>query len=172
MMLARMSSSLSRTTGRPVHDVRGLLSYRLALLARINDRVGQAEVATPFGITLGEWRVLAVIGYLGEAALRAVARELRLDEGQVSRSVKVLAGRGLIVRRMGSGDRRSLRLALSPSGRTLHRRVLARAQEVNLPANYGLTPAEIGELMGLLDKALAHLAEPSAKTSALEGGAS
>jgi DNA-binding MarR family transcriptional regulator len=168
MMLATMSSSLApdavamrnangaRERSR-VPDIRELLSYRLALLARINDRIGHAEVAAPFGVTLGEWRVLAVISYLGEASLRTVARQSSLDEGQVSRSVKSLVGRGLIVRREAGRDRRSLRLALSAAGRTLHARMLARAREVNQPASYGLDAAELGALMRLLDRVLGHL---------------
>jgi DNA-binding MarR family transcriptional regulator len=139
---------------REAVDLRDLLSYRVALLARVNDRAGQAEIQHHFGITLGEWRVMGVVGYLGEATQRAVARQAFLDEGQVSRSVAALVERSLIRRQTSSMDRRESRLRLSAAGKRLHGRVITYARAANQPRVYGLTAPEQTELMRLLDKLL------------------
>ncbi len=140
--------------GAAAEELRDLLSYRVALLARVNDRVGQAEIGRKFGITLGQWRVLGVVGYLGEATLRSVARQAFLDEGQVSRSVAALVRRGLIRRLVNGSDRREKGLRLSAAGKRLHGRVLDYARTVNRPGAYGLTEVEHRDLMRLLDKVL------------------
>jgi DNA-binding MarR family transcriptional regulator len=140
--------------GNAAEELRDLLSYRVALLARVNDRVGQAEIQSKFGLTLGEWRVLGVVGYLGEATLRAVARQAFLDEGQVSRSVAALVDRGLVRRHVSTSDQRRSGLRLSAAGQRLHSRVLDYARKVNRPAAYGLTAMEHRDLMRLLDKVL------------------
>ncbi len=140
--------------GAAAEELRDLLSYRVALLGRVNDRVGQAEIQRRFGITLGQWRVLGVVGYLGEATLRTVARQAFLDEGQVSRSVAALVRRGFIRRLVNDRDRRERGLRLSASGGRLHGRVLDYARKVNRPGAYGLTDAEQRDLMRLLDKVL------------------
>lgn len=139
----------------PTGDIRDSLSYRLALLSRVNDRVGQANISGRFDITLGEWRVLAVIAYLGEASLRAVAREAFLDEGQVSRSVSGLVARGLVFRTVSERDRRGIRLRLSPRGQTLYDQIFAYVLELNQPDSFGLSIAEHAMLMELLDRMLA-----------------
>ena len=123
------------------------------MLARINDRLGQSQISRELGVTLGEWRVLAVMQYLGEASLRSIAKQAFLDEGQVSRSVASLAARGF-VDRLGSKGGRGLKLRLSPTGGELHGHGLAFAQQLNQPSEYGLTDGEYAALMGLLDRVL------------------
>ncbi|MBN9272147.1 MAG: hypothetical protein J0J15_18250, partial [Mesorhizobium sp.] len=54
-------------------DIRDMFSYRLALLTRINDRQAHNMLVSTYRITLGEWRTLAVVQYLGKPSLRAVA---------------------------------------------------------------------------------------------------
>lgn len=138
----------------PPRDIRDLFSYRLALLTRINDRDAQNMMIKQYGITLGEWRTLAIIFYLKSTSLRALARQAFMDEGQVSRSVTALIDRGLVSRQPGTEDRRSIILSLTHEGLALHDKVMGFARQMNEEILGAFSAQEQDLLLGLLDKLL------------------
>ncbi|QPC94319.1 MarR family winged helix-turn-helix transcriptional regulator [Mesorhizobium sp. INR15] len=134
------------------HDIRDLFSYRLALLTRVNDRQAQNVLVSTYGITLGEWRTLAVVKYLGQPSVRAVARATQQDEGQLSRYVSGLIERGLLVKAVSSEDRRVNDLALTGEGEKLYAEVMEFAWNLNREMFVDLSRDEQQQLVGLLDK--------------------
>lgn len=134
------------------NDIRDLFSYRLALLTRINDRSGQAMLMKTYKMTIGEWRTLAVVHYLGTPSLRAVARETQQDEGQLSRYVSGLIKRGLLVKAVSADDRRSVDLSLTPAAEALSAEIMESAWKAHEPMFVGLTEAEQQQFMHLFDK--------------------
>jgi DNA-binding MarR family transcriptional regulator len=112
-------------------SINDLLSYRLAVLASLNDRSGHAHLKEAFGLTLSEWRVLGNIAARARASFSDIADAMLIDKGQLSRTVAALAGRGLIVSVVTPADRRGTTLEMTAAGRRFHSRVLAFAMERN-----------------------------------------
>ncbi|OJX77927.1 MAG: hypothetical protein BGO93_21445 [Mesorhizobium sp. 65-26] len=133
-------------------DIRDMFSYRLALLTRINDRQAHNMLVSTYRITLGEWRTLAVVQYLGKPSLRAVARATQQDEGQLSRYVAGLIKRGLLTKTVSSEDRRSIDLMLTDEARKLYDEVMMVAWELNREMFVDLSEDEQRQLVQLLDK--------------------
>lgn len=133
-------------------DIRDLFSYRLAYMVRLNDRHAQSVLIEQHGLTLGEWRTLATIRYLGTPSLRHLARTTRQDEGLLSRYVKGLMGRGLVEKRASSEDQRVVELSLTTEGEALHGVVMTFAWQLNQDMFTDLTAAEQTQLLALLDK--------------------
>lgn len=133
-------------------DIRDMFSYRLAYLVRLNDRHAQTVLIERYGITLGEWRTLATIRYLGEPSLRHLARTTQQDEGQLSRYVSGLIRRGLLDKRASDEDQRVLKLTLTAAGEALHREVMVFAWRLNQEMFVDLSEAEQQQLIALLDK--------------------
>lgn len=133
-------------------DIRDLFSYRLAYLVRLNDRHAQTVLIEQYGITLGEWRTLATIRYLGEPSLRHLARATQQDEGLLSRYVSGLIKRGLLDKRASDEDQRVLKLTLTTAGEALHADVMVFAWRLNQDMFIDLTEAEQMQLITLLDK--------------------
>ncbi len=133
-------------------DIRDMFSYRLALLTRINDRQAHNMLVSTYRITLGEWRTLAVVQYLGKPSLRAVARATQQDEGQLSRYVAGLIKRGLLTKTVSSEDRRSIDLTLTDEARKLYDEVMMVAWELNREMFVDLSEDEQRQLVQLLDK--------------------
>lgn len=79
-------------------DIRDLISFKLARLTTLNDRIAQKLVSDRFGLSLREFRTLGTIDYLGTATTSALARESFLDHAQVSRIVARLIARGFVER--------------------------------------------------------------------------
>lgn len=133
----------------PLHQ---FLTYRIARVhAKLNaqaTRMLQEQV----GITLAQWRVIALIGAAGQTTLTRLAHEAALDKGLLSRNVKSLAEQGMITSQTDEHDHRVQHLALSDSGQALFAKALpvTRARQARLRAN--LTPKEIDTFRRVLDK--------------------
>lgn len=141
----------------PPRDIRDLFSYRLALLTRINDRSGQTMLMKNYKMTIGEWRTLAVVCYLGKPSLRAVARETQQDEGQLSRYVSGLIKRGLLMKTVSPDDRRSVHLSLTPAAEELYGPIMDSAWKAHGPMFATLTRKEQEQFIRLFDKVFANV---------------
>ena len=142
-----------RSTRHPaVDDIRGLLTFRIAMLAAANDRMGQSWLQGDFGLRILEWRVLGLVSAMQPVRFGAVARTLLVDKGQLSRLVKQLVERGLIASGADREDQRNVLLSLTDRGRTLHEEVLAVALARNDLVLAALSGEEASMLFRLLDK--------------------
>jgi len=135
-------------------DIRDLFSYRLARLARANDRDAQSSLFGRYGMVLSEWRTLSVIRVTKPCTLRRLATEDFLDEGQMSRTVKVLVDRGWVAREPAPNDGRSFLLTLTPQGEAVYQSILPEVIEANEAMLDCLGPDERLHLMNALQKIL------------------
>ena len=92
--------------------------YRIARL--VGDR--QEAVYTTFGITRGDFDVLATLRRSGEPfrlAPKELTTSLMLTSGGMTGRLDRLERRGLVTRAPDPADRRGLTITLTPEGRTL-----------------------------------------------------
>ncbi len=134
------------------------LPYRLSVTANRMSRAFARAYAERFGLSIPEWRVMAVLGSEGPMTAVAIAERTAMDKVKVSRAVAALEAKDMLARRPHPEDRRSALLALSPRGRGVFERIvpLARALEAELTAVLG--PEDRAQLAALLSRLDAHLA--------------
>jgi Transcriptional regulators len=94
---------------------------------------------TPF--SLAEARVIYELAHQGETTATALGIELRLDGGYLSRLLRSLAERGLIVQRPSKDDGRRTLLTLSAAGRRAFAKLDTRASEEVRALLDGIVPA-------------------------------
>ncbi len=128
------------------------LPYRLSVLS---NRVSQALArfyAERFGLSVTEWRVLAVLARHRGISANEVAERTAMDKVAVSRAVRRLLSCGRLLRSADRGDRRRSRLRLSARGEAIYQQVapLAIAFERRLLGL--LAPEERARLGGILDR--------------------
>jgi DNA-binding MarR family transcriptional regulator len=110
--------------------IRELLSYRLHVVANLLSRSAELRYRREFGVSLWEWRSVALLGGAAEPlSLNELARSAGIDKSQMSRVVSGLTERRLVLRASDSSDARSVRLMLSKSGRRLYERLIDAAAE-------------------------------------------
>jgi DNA-binding MarR family transcriptional regulator len=110
----------ARTTRvTPSFELDAFLPYRLAVLAHAVSRAFSKVYADRFGLSVGEWRVLANLGASGALTAGDIAVRTSLDKPKVTRALQRLQVRGLIVRTTGADDRREVHVQLSASGRRM-----------------------------------------------------
>jgi DNA-binding MarR family transcriptional regulator len=135
--------------------IRDLLSYRLHVVANLLSRGAELRYRREFGVSLWEWRTVALLGAVTEPlSLGHLAQAAGIHKSQMSRVVSGLAERKLVVRSADSDDGRGVRLALSRRGRRLYEALIAAATERDQAFRRCLTSSE----KLVFDKALAKLA--------------
>jgi DNA-binding MarR family transcriptional regulator len=110
--------------------IRDLLSYRLHVVANLLSRSAELRYRREFGVSLWEWRSIALLGGAAEPlSLNELARSAGIDKSQMSRVVSGLTKRRLVLRATDSADARSVRLVLSKAGRKLYEALIDAAGE-------------------------------------------
>ncbi len=93
---------------------------RLGRLARfLNRQIGEL-LEKKHGVSLAEGLVLATLAESGPCSAAEIGRQIPMDKGQLSRTLRRLEARGFLVRTTGT-DKRSALLKLTAAGRRQHR---------------------------------------------------
>lgn len=138
-------------------DIRDHVVFRLSLFTTIADRNGKVFFHDKFGISLREYRILAVIGYMEPVTMMGLVNECCLDKGQVSRIVSKLADADLVRRAMEPDhDARGGKLHLTDAGRTLLEAALQFGDDLNDQAMSVLSDGERLVFSEYLNRILAH----------------
>ncbi len=110
--------------------IRDLLSFRLHVVANLLSRGAELRYRREFGVSLWEWRSLALLGAAAEPlSLNHLAQAAGIHKSQMSRVVSGLARRRLVLRESDPTDARGVLLALSKPGRRLYEGLISAAAE-------------------------------------------
>jgi len=131
------------------------IPYRIVVLGKkISERL--APLYEDEGVSIPEWRVLAVIAQYDDIAARDVVEQTPMDKMAVSRAVSSLEHREIVGRRASTIDARVSRLFLTKDGRRLFDRIadIALKFERELLVGLSLEDREkFEELISYLDVA-------------------
>ena len=133
-------------------DLEHFLPYRLSVLT---NRISQSLAdlyAERFGISVTEWRVIAVLGRYPQLSANGVAERTAMDKVAVSRAVARLLERGFLQRDMHEQDRRRSVLELSPAGYGVYDQVVPLALDYERQLLAPLEPGEREILDRLMQK--------------------
>jgi DNA-binding MarR family transcriptional regulator len=135
-------------------EIRDLLSYRVHMVANLLSRGAELRYRREFGVSLWEWRTIALLGAAEPQSLGDLARAAGIDKSQMSRVVSGLANRKLVVRDANDADGRGVHLRLSKSGRKLYSGLIGAAAQRDAALRNCLSANE----KTVFDRALAKLA--------------
>jgi len=100
------------------------LPYRLSVLSNIVSTAISGAYEKRFGLTIPEWRVMAVLAMTPDLSAAEVAQRTAMDKVAVSRAVASLLRERRIVRQTARADRRRSLLRLSAAGRKVYAQVV------------------------------------------------
>lgn len=131
------------------------LPYRLAILSHTVSTTIAHVYDERFGLSIPEWRVIAVLGrYPGLSAVEVAERTL-MDKVAVSRAVTKLIKNGRIDRQFADADRRRSILNLSEEGRRVHNEVAPLALKFERELLASLDEEERDRLDTIMNRLLA-----------------
>src|SRR3954449_9761899 len=131
--LEKDESSLKPSTSPSALVLEEYLPYRLSVLSNLVSRTLARLYEQRFGLTVAEWRIMAVLARFGPLSANAVCDRTAMDKVQVSRAVARAVDNGLVDRGIDALDRRRSVLTLTSKGRGIHDQIVPLA--VNLQAN-------------------------------------
>lgn len=130
------------------------LPYRLAILSHTVSSLIARVYDKRFGLTIPEWRVIAIVGRFPGLSAVEVAERTMLDKVAVSRAVTKLIKAGRIEREFADADRRRSILTLSEEGRKVHDEVAPLALAMEADLLHGLDDEQIATLNTVIERLL------------------
>jgi DNA-binding MarR family transcriptional regulator len=151
-MSAQLKPFVSRDAREDRLALDDYLPFRLSVASNAVSRLIARAYEDRFGLTIPQWRVIAVLAEEGAVTQGAIVARTAMDKVTVSRAAQGLARRHLVARAAHEADGRSHRLALTDAGQRLHAEIapLALAYEAALLA--GLSPGEVAAIKLLLKR--------------------
>jgi DNA-binding MarR family transcriptional regulator len=149
-----MASAKRKPSPAELLVLEDFLPYRLSILSNRVSRAIAARYATTFGLTIPEWRVIAVLGRRPGLTAKEIAEATEMDKVAVSRAVARLVAAKRVAARADRNDARRQNLWLTSQGESVHARIapIALAAEEQLLA--ALDVHERTQLNALIDRLL------------------
>ena len=143
----------------PGHEefaLEGFLPYRLSILTQTVSGALARLYADRFGLSVPQWRVMAVLGRFQPLSANDVCEKTVMDKVAVSRAVAAMLKRGLVERTIDRADRRRSALRLTRRGQAIHRQIVPLALHYERRLLDTLSPQERKEFNAVLDRLLAN----------------
>ncbi len=132
------------------------LPYRLSVLS---NQVSQGIAKTysePYGLSVTEWRILAILGRFDGLSATEVAERSAMDKVAISRAVKRLIQAGQLKRQQDQADGRSRTLWLTRQGRAVYEAIAPAALDYEQALIAVLSDQERVLLDNMIDRLLEH----------------
>ncbi len=153
-------------TSTPLLD---FLPYLLSVTSNaVSGRIA-LEYKVQFGLSVPEWRVMAVLGDHEPLTQRELTGMTLMDKVAVNRACKVLEERGLIARSPNAQDGRSHLLELTGDGRAMHGQIMPLAVNMTQRIMGVLSEDEQRQFRALLERVRGQVSHLDGRQ--LDGGA-
>lgn len=131
------------------------IPYRLSVLTNTVSMVIASAYEREFGLTIPQWRVMAVLARYPDLSAIEVAERTAMDKVAVSRALQGLLDAKRVLRAFDKVDRRRSILRLSAAGQAVYTRVAPMALRYEAELLSALSPTD----QRTLDRLLARLME-------------
>lgn len=147
-----MTGRASRADLPPALILSDYLPYRLSVVSNKASGLIARAYQARFGLTIWEWRVIAVLGGGEAMTAQAICEATAMDKVTVSRALRALAERSLVQRRQSPTDKRAALVTLTGEGRAIYEEIAPLAMEWERSLLEGFSPEEAAQLSRLLKR--------------------
>jgi len=130
------------------------LPYRLSVLSHTISTNIARVYEKRFGVSIPEWRVIAILGRFPGLSAVEVADRTLMDKVAVSRAVTKLIKNGRIDRQFADADRRRSILNLSEEGRNVHNEIAPLALQFERELLQDISEEDYETYNSILDRLL------------------
>src|SRR6185312_16163759 len=123
------------------------LPYRLSVAANRVSRLFARRYSDAYGLSIPEWRVLAMVGRFGTLSPSAVGEWTAMDKVKVSRAAASLVARGMLRQTQDPLDGRGRLLRLTRKGVSVHDSMVPLACELEERLSEGMSRTEWSSLL-------------------------
>jgi len=137
-------------TRRETLHLEAFLPYRLSVLSNTVSSAIAAAYFANFGLSIPEWRVMAVLAANPGLSSAEVTARTAMDKVAVSRAVATLLAAGRLRRTTAPADRRRTHLALTKAGTRVYAQVVPMALKYERQLVTPLSKSELATLDRIL----------------------
>jgi DNA-binding MarR family transcriptional regulator len=141
------------------------LPYRLSVLSHTISTTIAKVYEKKFGVSIPEWRVIAILGRFPGLSAVEVADRTMLDKVAVSRAVSKLIKNGRIDRAFADADRRRSILNLSAAGQEVHNEIAPLALAFERELLEGISAADYEAFNIVVERLLTRARQLGARQS-------
>ncbi|MEX0347083.1 MAG: MarR family winged helix-turn-helix transcriptional regulator [Rhizobiaceae bacterium] len=123
--------------------------FRLSIALRM--RLGR-KLRDAGDLTIVEWRILVGISTMAEASQRDLVAFSKAEQAQVSRCLKDMEGKGLVLSRPNRDDRRARLYEFTAEGKKLFDRLLPQVSDHNQVIDAALNDEEISQFLDYCER--------------------
>ena len=142
---------MSKTAPESI-ELQKFLPYRLSIVTNKVSSKLASLYSDRFGISIAEWRVMAVLGQKSNLSADEVCAMTEMDKVSVSRAVTKLMKKKQLLRNFSKEDKRRSILKLSRSGYAIYMQIVPLALSFEQEIVKKLSAKEQGQLENLLNK--------------------
>ena len=133
-------------------DLEQFLPYRLSVLANTVSQGIASSYRDEHGISVTEWRILAVLGRFPGLTASELAERTAMDKVPIHRAVKALMQKNLLERKTDGADRRRQKLYIThPTGQAMLDNIIPRAREFERQLLQALDPESTTRFLSVLE---------------------
>lgn len=100
------------------------LPHAFSVVANRISRMLERMYGELFGLSVADWRIVAILGTHYPLSAKALAELTAMDQVSVSRAIDQLSNKKLVLRRIDTADRRRVALSLSKRGHDIYNQVV------------------------------------------------
>jgi DNA-binding MarR family transcriptional regulator len=135
------------------------ISYQITIAANLMAFGSSTRNFKEFGLNVGEWRIIGLLGQMGPVTASQIVELLTQDKASISRSITALDSRQLVVKMPNPKHKRSPYIWMTHAGLNLYRSIVPVFTEQAEKFCAGLTREEQITFCALLDKLTHHTGE-------------
>ena len=132
--------------------ITAMTSSRLMVLANLLRRGAMLRYKRLTGLSSVEFGLVASLGRRPPMSVIRLAEAVGMDKGQISRALAELVARKLVAKAVNPRDNRETLVSLTKAGLAAHDTIVAGAQERNRVLLEQLSPQELEQLLGHIDR--------------------
>lgn len=133
-------------------DLEAFLPYELSVVSNRVSRSFARRYADAFGLSIPEWRVMAMVGRYAPLSSNQICERTAMDKAKVSRAVSRLIAAGYLTRDTNPADQRLIMLTFTGAGRRVYESIVPLAFEIEAELMGAFAPGEREVLRNLLHK--------------------
>lgn len=154
-LLAAMNDPAAPQAASPPSSIGPLLGrVKMAIGAEVDDALLANEELAPFEVSSAQFSILAQLHFGNTECAGDLCKNMSYDRGAMSRMLDRLESKGLIRRIRRPGERRTISLEITDRGEELFPKMRACIDEVVQRFLLGISPAEIRQVEGVLQRIL------------------
>lgn len=141
---------------KPVLQLSRFLPYRLSTLSNTVSEMVAQTYKDKFALSVTEWRIIAVLGESPGTSADEVSLKTQIEKSIISRALKKLLERHIVLREVDGRDRRRQRLRLSQIGEDVYQQIVPELYQYEAALLECFSEAERQQFNSLMERLHEH----------------